>query len=136
MSHQHNPKRDEKGTIRGGDPVPKCRMRKQYTRNDPHRFLGIIRPVTETVGRGRNQLSASKEAVCLFESLFTKDPVNGYNENSAEQQTDQGRDHNEREGFRPAFGDNHTETSFDNSRARITADQRMRGTGGQAYVPG
>src|ERR1051325_2720175 len=110
MSHQHNPKRDEKRAIGSSHQISESGMRKQDSRHNPHRLLRIVRAMTEAVGGCGQQLSASKEFIRLPQGLFMKNPVKRYNDNPAENHTDQRRDDNECQSLRPTTGDDDTET--------------------------
>ena len=124
----HHPERDrEFGQVAGGE---------EHAGDDAHRLLRVVRAVHQAVGRGREQLEPPEPAVHLARRRVPEDPVVRGHQREAGREPDQRRQHHEHERLGPAGRDDRAEAGLRDRRARVAAEQRVRGAGGQPVVPG
>src|SRR6266705_3433659 len=100
--------------------------------DNAHAFLSVIGAVTEAVGGSGKELQAAEPAVDLKWALFADDPACGDGYNDAKEETDDGREEDEKDGFGPAAQDKGTETCAGHGSTTVAAHKSVRRTGGEA----
>ena len=97
----------------------------QSAGHDAHGLLGIVSAMAEAVSRGGEQLELAEPGINSSRSFIAQKPVDGDHEHQAQNETHDGRHHNEDQGLVPALGNNHMPSGSHDGRAGVAANQGM-----------
>src|SRR5215470_17084373 len=106
--------------------------------DNAHRLLRVRPAVPQAVERSRKQLPSAKEPIHAAGRMAPEYPGYCDHECHAQDHSEQRRDENERDGFYPSlrFQYSGDPAIRHYSRARVTADERMRRAGRKPEIPG
>ena len=108
----------------------------EQDRDDPHGLLGIVGAVAEAVERSRRQLEPPEQPVHPAGPEAPEHPHRRHHEREPETEPDHRRKHDEKRDLQQTRRDQGAEPRLGHRRPRETADEGMRGAGGDGVVPG
>src|SRR5712691_1331950 len=97
-----------------------------------NKILSVIGAVTEAVGGSGKELQAAEPAVDLKRALFADDPTGENGDEHGDEEANDGREEDEKDGFGPAAQDKGTETCAGHGSTTVAAHKSVRRAGGEA----